>query len=73
MESKKYNFIVKWENGSINDNIIKYLKENNIDFHYNKYFVLVADLYGIGKYFKFDYEQINDYNYGIIAIKTENI
>lgn len=65
---KKYNFTIEWTSGSINDNIIKYLKENNIEYYYNQYFQLVADLYGIGKYFKFDYEKINGNTYGIIAI-----
>ena len=67
----KYSFTVEWKNGSINSCIIKYLKENNIDFHYNKYQQLVADLYGIGKYFKFNYERINGNTYGIIATVTE--
>ena len=64
---KKYNFTVEWEKGSINDNIIKFLKENNIDFYYNHYFQLVADLYGTGQYFKFDYEHIEGKTFGIIA------
>ena len=70
---KKYNFIVEWGKGSINDNIIKFLKENNISFHNNCFGTLVADLYGIGQYFKFEYEQINDNIYGITAVATESI
>lgn len=64
----KYNFIVDWTSGSINDNIIKYLKDNNIKYYYNQYFILIADIYGIGEYFKFDYEKIHGSAYGITAI-----
>lgn len=70
---KKYNFAVKWEKGSINDNIITFLKENNISFHNNRFGTLVADLYGIGQYFKFEYEHINGNTCGITATATENI
>lgn len=73
MGNKKYNFTVEWESESINDNIIKWLKSNNINWHYNRFFTLVADLYGIGQYFKFDYKHINGNTYGIIATTTENI
>lgn len=73
MENKKYSFIIKWENGSINDNIIKYLKENSIDWHYNRFFTLVADLYGIGQYSRFDYEHIKGNTYGIITTVLEEI
>ena len=44
---EKYAFTIEWKNGSINDNIVKFLKANNIDFHYNHFFQLVADVYGI--------------------------
>ena len=70
---EKYNFTVEWEKGSISDNIIKFLKENNISFHNNHFGTLVADLYGIGQYFKFEYEYINGNTYGITATATENI
>ena len=40
---EKYAFTIEWKNGSINDNIVKFLKANNIDFHYNHFFQLVAD------------------------------
>ena len=63
---KKYAFTIEWKNGSINDNIVKLLKAKNIDFHYNHFFQLVADVYGIGKYFTFDYEKINGNIFGII-------
>ena len=62
----KYAFTIEWENGSINNNIVKFLKAKNIDFHYNHFFQLVADVYGIGKYFTFDYEKINGNIFGII-------
>ena len=62
---EKYAFTIEWKNGSINDNIVKFLKANNIDFHYNHFFQLVADFYGNGKYFTFDYEKINGDIFGI--------
>lgn len=68
---KKYAFTIEWINGSINDNIVKFLKANNIDFYYNRFFQLVADLYYIGKYYKFDYEKISGNTYGIIAKEAE--
>lgn len=73
MKNKEYSFTIEWEDGSINNNIIKYLKENNISFHNNHFGDLVADLYGIGQYFKFDYEHISGNTYGIKAIETEII
>ena len=63
---EKYAFTIEWKNGSFNDNIVKFLKANNIDFHYNHFFQLVADFYGNGKYFTFDYEKINGDIFGII-------
>ena len=63
---EKYAFTIEWKNGSISDNIVKFLKTNNIDFHYNHFFQLVADFYGNGKYFTFDYEKINGAIFGII-------
>ena len=35
---EKYAFTIEWKNGSISDNIVKFLKANNIDFHYNHFF-----------------------------------
>ena len=63
----KYKFIIKWKSGSINSNIVSYLKENNISFYYNHFGKLVADLYGIGQMFTFDYEEIKENVFGIIA------
>ena len=63
---EKYAFTIEWKNGSISDNIVKFLKANNIDFHYNHFFQLVADVYSNGKYFTFDYEKINGDIFGII-------
>ena len=63
---EKYAFTIEWKNGSISDNIVKFLKANNIDFHYNHFFQLVADFYGNGKYFTFDYEQISGDIFGVI-------
>lgn len=67
---KKYSFVLEWKTGSINDNIIKYLKENGINFYYNHFCDLVADLYGIGQYFKFKHEHISGDMYGIMAIEN---
>lgn len=61
----KYAFIIEWKDGSINDNIVKYLRENKIDYHRNHYFQLVADIYNNGNYYSFDYEKINGDLYGI--------
>ena len=62
----KYAFTIEWTSGSINDNIVKFLKANNIDFHYNHFFQLVADVFKLGIYYKFDYEKISGNTYGII-------
>ena len=62
---EKYAFTIEWKNGSINDIIVKFLKANNIDFHYNHFFQLVADFYGNEKYFTFDYEKISGDIFGI--------
>ena len=43
---KKYAFTIEWTKSSFNNNIVKFLKSNNIDFHYNHFFQLVADFYG---------------------------
>lgn len=51
-------FTFEWTSGSLNDNIIKWLKEKNINFRYNL-FELEADIYGIGEWFKFDFEKLN--------------
>lgn len=62
----KYAFVIEWKNGSINDNIVKYLRKNKIDYHYNHYFQLIADIYNNGNYYTFDYEKINGDLFGII-------
>ena len=67
---EKYAFTIEWKNGSISDNIVKFLKANNIDFHYNHFFQLVPDVYGNGKYFTFDYEKISGDIFGIILIEA---
>ena len=63
---EKYAFTIEWTKGSINDNIVKFLKANNIDFYYNHFFQLVADVFKLGIYYKFDYEKISGNTYGII-------
>ena len=62
----KYAFTVVWEKGRFNDNIVKFLKANNIDFHYNHFFQLVADVCGNGKYSTFDYKKISGDIFGVI-------
>ena len=62
----KYAFVIEWKNGSINDNIVKYLRKNKIDYHYNYYFQLIADIHNNGNYYTFDYEKINGDLFGII-------
>ena len=63
---KKYAFTIEWTKSSFNNNIVKFLKANDIDFHYNHFFQLVSDFYGNGKYFTFDYEQISGDIFGVI-------
>ena len=63
---KKYAFTIEWTKSSFNNNIVKFLKANDIDFHYNHFFQLVADFYGNGKYFTFDYERISGDIFGVI-------
>lgn len=67
---EKYVFTFEWRTGSVNDNIVKFLKANNIEFHYNCFFQLVADIYENGKYFTFDYEKINGDIFGIMLKET---
>ncbi len=69
---KKYLLTFKWmhDNKCVNDYIIEWLKQNNIKFYYNKYNSLVADVYGINLYLKFDYEKINGDIYGVF-VKAE--
>lgn len=43
---------------SLNDNAIKILRKNNIDYHYNHFFELVANFYRIGLFQKVDYVNI---------------
>ena len=63
---KKYAFTIEWTKSSFNNNIVKFLKANSIDYHYNHFFQLVADFYGNGKYFTFDYEQISGDIFGVM-------
>lgn len=67
------NFLFKfnWTDGakSVNDYIIKWLKENKIKFYYNGFSVLMADVYGINLYLAFDYKKINSNTYGVFIKK----
>ena len=51
-------FKFKWEKGSINDNIIKYLQSKNIKFRYSEYFQLEAKIKGT--WVRFDYKKKDD-------------
>lgn len=51
-------FKFKWEKGTINDNIIKYLQSKNIKFRYSKYFQLEAKIKGT--WVRFDYKKKDD-------------
>ena len=51
-------FKFKWEKGSINDNIIKYLQSKNIQFRYDEHFQLEAKIKG--NWTRFDYETKHD-------------
>lgn len=55
-----------WNEGNKNDNAIKLFKENGIVFHYDKFFNLVADFYGIGLYFKVGYIKLHDNVFGVV-------
>ena len=68
---KKYLFTFEWVHGNrcVNDYIIEWLKQNKKSFYY-KNFELVADIYGINQYLKFDYEKISGDSYGVF-IKAE--
>lgn len=68
---KQYAFIVEWNNGTINEKIIEHLKQNHIEWHYNHFMRLVANLHKNGKYYKFEYEHIEKNKYGILAMETE--
>ena len=51
-------FSFNWEKGSINDNIIKYLKANNIEYRYGLGFKLEAKIKG--EWVRFDYDGMID-------------
>ena len=48
----------EWKSGSINDNIIKLLKEKAYPWHYNHFFQLEIDLFPA--YYKVQYERIEN-------------
>ena len=52
----------KWENGSINDNIIKLLRNHNIDYYHTFSGDIMADVYGIGLFKKVEYTLTNPIN-----------
>ena len=58
-------FIWTGDNTSANDHIIKYLKTNHIDYHYN-FGRIVADVDRSGKYKALDYYHIDGDLYGIM-------
>ena len=54
-----------WKTGSRNDNAIKILKDNNINWEYNHFGVLTADIYGIGIFEKIDFQHLENDDYEI--------
>lgn len=70
MNNKKYLFTFKWIDGnkSANDYIKEWCKKNNIQFRYNGYFELEADVYHHNKYLKFKYKKIDGDLYGVDTI-----
>lgn len=50
-------FTFDWLTGSLNDNIIRWLKERNINYRYTL-FELEADLRGVGEWVRFDFEKL---------------
>ena len=68
---KELLFSFHWENGSMNDNIIKYLKSNNIEFRYGPYFVLEAKIKG--KWVRFDYDGNIDDMMNVYIDNSKNI
>ena len=46
VNNKELLFSFVWEKGSLNDNIIKYLKSKNIRFRYGPYLQLIAQING---------------------------
>jgi|GEM_PF-7047816 len=70
INNNKYFLTFEWldKNTSANDNIIKVLKQNNINWHYDKYFNLVADVLGINDYVKLDYKKLDGNLYGICVV-----
>lgn len=57
----------EWLKGSANDNIIKVFKENNIDYYYNEFFSLVADINKDSNYVRVDYKHIENRLFEIIV------
>lgn len=59
VERNKNMFKFKWENGSLNDNGTKILRENGISFHYEKQ-KLKADIFGIDWYLPVEYKPLGN-------------
>ena len=55
----------EWKSSSKNENAIKVLKENKIDWYYDHFFNLRADFYRVGLYQKICYECIRNDIYEI--------
>ena len=65
---KKYLFTFEWTdyNKSVNDYIIEWCKEHNIQFRYNGYFRLVADVFRVNDFKTFGFEKISGETYGVM-------
>lgn len=51
--------IFEWKTSCASHHMIKVFKECGIDWYYNHFNSLVADIFGIGIYCKVDYKHIN--------------
>lgn len=62
-----YLFTFEWEDGnkSANDYIRDWCDENHIRYRYNGYFELVADIYHLNDYSRFEYQKISGNLYGV--------
>lgn len=56
--SKIFLFAFDFKEGTMNDCITTFLKENRIDWFYRSPGVLVADLFGIDEYYQLDVEDV---------------
>lgn len=61
----------EWKTSTASHHMTKLFREKNIDYYYNKYGALVADIYGTGEYLKVDYKHLHDDIFEIIVIQPK--